>query len=234
MKYSKLYLVAGLGLSLGACATNMNTEIVTNNNRVLTEYPIETAMINIYAKPHTATILHGTIENLNIITEIKVTPKGEVIFNDQLVQAGEVDSTTKVNNQIIGQYAAVNYYTLDPLIFRGFTMDAKYSVATQTATIPKRAKVGTSSTYLTENVYGGSSKRDLIERYTQTWLLSQADNDTAWLCIVSSTNLLLESDPEEALSECHNINNDGDILESRIGGIDDDNNGMIIINLDES
>ena len=234
MRNLALLIIAGLSLS--ACATNMSTDITSNSSsQVITEYPIETAMINIYAKPYTSTVMQRTLGNIRFFTEVNIVPKGKVKFDGQSVQASEATSTMKANNQVISQYVAINYYTLDPLVFRGFTLeDMEYSIGAQTATIPKSARIGASSTYLTENVYSDSSKSDLIRRYTQRWQLSQANNNTAWLCIVSSTNLLLDSDPEDAFSECHNINSDGDILESRIGDINDEHNGMIIINLHES
>lgn len=66
------------------------------------------------------------------------------------------------------------YITLNPLVFHDFTKDSgQYSIATQSAIIPKMASVGDSSTYLIENVYSDSSKSQQVEKFTQAWSLTQ-------------------------------------------------------------
>lgn len=124
---------------------------------------------------------------------------------------------TTVNDQVGDKSVGINYFTLEPLVFHGFTSDAdEYSIATQTKPIPKIASIDDSSTYLTEQVYSDSSKRKKIKTYTQTWSLKRESNNTAWLCIESSENLLLSYDPDGTSTECYKINALGDILDSNV------------------
>ena len=106
---------------------------------------------------------------------------------------------------------------MNPLVFHGFTKDSgEYSIATQSATIPKVASVGDSSTYLTENVYSDSSKSQQVEKFTQSWSLTQATKDTAWLRITSSENLLVGSEPDGTVDQYYRINSKGDLLNSEL------------------
>lgn len=215
MKTLGLCLLAGLSLS--ACATGMNTgSAIGNANQVVTQYPIETAMLNIYTKARNQQ-LTAVVGNQNISAEIKVTPKGNMLFNNKQVQGAEVNTLTKSNNQVTDQSVSINYFTLNPLVFHGFTASSgEYSLATQTTTIPKMANVGDSNQLITENVYADSSKRKKIGLYKQDWSLTQDSNNTAWFCINSSENILLDFDPKGATAECYKINARGDILDSKL------------------
>lgn len=238
MKTLGLCLLAGLSLS--ACATGMSpadnsvdgamANQVNLNSNIATQYPVEMAMLNIYTKPFMET-LYTSSDELKIAASFQTTPKGAVTFNGEPVQASQTLATTIVNGQVVDKSLGVDYYTFNPLVFRGFTSDKEeYSIATQTQTIPKIAKVGQSSTYLTENVYSDSSQSQQVNRYTQSWSLSQASTNTAWLCIDSSENLLLDVDPEGAVSECYRINEKGDILDSKIAITYQTDNGVEVVN----
>ena len=231
MKVLAVAVIAGLSLS--ACVS-MNNESMSQNdaskaNQAVTQFPIEMALINIYVKPSNET-LYSTVEGIAVEVNFETTPKGTVMFDGQRVQSSEAIATTKILGEIIDKSVGANYYTIDPLVFRGFTSDDEYSVATQMASVPKMAAIGSSSTYLTENVYSDSSKRSLINRYTQTWTLASASNNSAWLCINSSTNLLLADDPDGTVSECYKINQQGDILDSKIDNSYPSDEGMVTIN----
>ena len=216
-----------LAFSLSACTSGLNDGLNNTANikqinlgghtgKVVTQYPVETAMINIYAKASHET-LYTTIDVMKVSVAFDVIPKGTVTFAGKQVQGSEATSVTTVNNQIVDKSIGMNYFTLEPLVFYGFTSDDdEYSLATQTAEIPKLANVGAANTFLTENVYTDSSKRKKVSRYTQGWSLAQATPDTAWLCINSSENLLLANDPDGTLSECYRITEKGDIVDSTI------------------
>ena len=215
MKTVAFYLLASLALS--ACTTAMNTGITSNNsNQTVTEFPVETAMNNIYTKTRSedlSTVMYG----LKMAKEFTVMPKGTTVFNNQQVQCAEVVTVSKVEGQVVDKSVGVNYFTLNPLVFHGFTKDSgEYSIATQSATIPKVASVGDSSTYLTENVYSDSSKSQQVEKFTQSWSLTQATKDTAWLRITSSENLLVGSEPDGTVDEYYRINSKGDLLNSEL------------------
>ena len=215
MKIVAFYLLASLALS--ACTTAMNTGITSNNsNQTVTEFPVETAMNNIYTKTRSedlSTVMYG----LKMAKEFTVMPKGTTVFNNQQVQSAEVVTVSKVEGQVVDKSVGVNYFTLNPLVFHGFTKDSgEYSIATQSATIPKVASVGDSSTYLTENVYSDSSKSQQVEKFTQSWSLTQATKDTAWLRITSSENLLVGSEPDGTVDQYYRINSKGDLLNSEL------------------
>lgn len=215
MKTVAFYLLASLALS--ACTTAMNTGITSNNsNQTVTEFPVETAMNNIYTKTRSedlSTVMYG----LKMAKEFTVMPKGTTVFNNQQVQSAEVVTVSKVEGQVVDKSVGVNYFTLNPLVFHGFTKDSgEYSIATQSATIPKVASVGDSSTYLTENVYSASSKSQQVEKFTQSWSLTQATKDTAWLRITSSENLLVGSEPDGTVDQYYRINSKGDLLNSEL------------------
>lgn len=219
MKALGLCIAVGLGLS--ACAGGMSGGTTgntnqNNNTNAVTQYPIEAAMLNIYTKESRET-LTATVGNQSISADIQVTPKGRMVFNNKAVQGAEVNTITKSNNKIINQSVAINYFTKNPLVFHGFTdSSGEYSLATQTSTIPKVARVGDSAELITEKVYSDSSMRKKIGTYKQNWSLARDTNNTAWFCIETSDNLLLSSDSKGTSSECYKINAKGDVLASKV------------------
>ena len=216
MKTLSLCIAAGLGLSACAGAMTGNTGQNNNVNGIVTQYPVETAMLNIYTKQRSDKLV-AVVGSQSVSAEIQVTPKGSMVFNNKSVQGTEINTINKMNNQITNQSVAINYFTLNPLIFHGFTDGTgKYSLSNQTTTIPKVATVGASSKLLTENVYADSSMRNKIGTYNQDWSLSRDTNNTAWFCIETSGNLLLSFDPAGTSSECYKINAKGDILASKV------------------
>ena len=217
----KLGLCVAVGLSLSACAGGMNGGTTTgnqnnNSNNIVTQYPVETAMLNIYTKARSQSLV-ATVGNQTASADIKVTPKGSMVFNNKKVQGAEVNTINKVNNQVTDQSVAINYFTLQPLVFHGFTdSSGKYSLSNQTTTLPKMATVGSSSKLITEDVYADRSMRKKIGTYNQDWSLSRESNNTAWFCIETSANLMINNDPNGSSAECYKINASGDILDSKV------------------
>ena len=223
MKTLGLCIAAGLGLS--ACASG-GTMGNTNSNNIVTKYPVETAMLNIYTKQRSENLV-AVVGNQSVAADIQVTPKGSMRFNNKMVQGTEINTINKVNNQITDQSVAINYFTLNPLMFYGFTdSTGKYSVSNQTTTIPKMATVGDSSKLITENVYSDSSMRSKIGTYTQDWSLTRDSNQTAWFCIETSDNMLAGSSAEGSSKECYKINAKGDILASKVTVVPPAGNSM--------
>ena len=216
MKTLGLCIVAGLGLSACASGIGGGTTVNTNPNNVVTQYPVETAMLNIYTKQRSEKLI-AIVDNQSASADIQITPKGSLQFNNKAVQGAEVNTINKVNNRITNQSVAINYFTLNPLVFHGFTESTgTYSLSSQTTVIPKMATVGDSSKLMTETVYADSSMRKKIGSYEQDWSLTRDTNSTAWLCIENSKNLSLSSDPIGSSSECYKINAKGDVLASKV------------------
>ncbi|MBI0427545.1 hypothetical protein [Psychrobacter sp. NG27] len=216
MKNLALGVVAGLGLSACASGISGGTMVNTNPNNIMTQYPVETAMLNIYTKQRSEKLV-AIVGNQSASADIQITLKGSFQFNNKAVQGAEVNTINKVNNRITDQSVAINYFTLNPLVFHGFTdSTGKYSLSNQTTIIPKMATVGDSNKLITETVYADSSMRKKIGSYEQDWALTRDTNNTAWLCIENSKNLLLSSDPIGTSSECYKINAKGDILASKV------------------
>ena len=213
----KLGLLVAVSVGLSACAGGINGGTTADNsNNIVTQYPVEAAMLNIYTKAHSQSLV-ATVGNQTASADIKVTPKGSMVFNNKQVQGAEVNTINKVNNQVTDQSVAINYFTLNPLVFHGFTdSSGKYSLSNQTTTIPKMATVGSSSKLITEDVYADRSMRQKIGTYNQDWSLIRDSNNTAWFCIETSGNLLLNNDPNGSSSECYKINARGDILDSKV------------------
>lgn len=213
-----LALLIATGLSLSACTTAMNTGITSNSNsgsQAVSEFPVETALLNIYTKARTDTLIEAN-DNQNTVLEIKVVPKGKMTFNNQQLQGAETTYTIKSDGIIDQQLISVNYYTLNPTKFYGFTNSlGQYSVAEQTADMPKMAAIGESSQLITENIYSDSKQDVLVDSYTQTWSLSRASIDTAWFCIIALANPV-SRDPHSENSECYLINAQGDLLKSKL------------------
>ncbi|HSP84603.1 MAG TPA: hypothetical protein VLN09_02500 [Psychrobacter sp.] len=210
----KLGLCTAVALSLSACAGGMNGG--TSGNTIVTQYPVEAAMLNIYTKARSQSLV-ATVGNQTASADITVTPKGNMVFNNKQVQAAEVNTINKVNNQITDQSVAINYFTVNPLVFHGYTdSSGKYSLATQSTTLPKLATVGSSSQLIAEDVYADRSMRKKIGSYKQGWSLVRDTNNTAWFCVDNSANLLLANDPNGTSSECYKINARVDILDSRV------------------
>lgn len=227
----KLGLIVAVSVGLSACASGMNGGTTTGNsnnhpNTIVTQYPVEAAMLNIYTKARSQKLV-ASVGNQTASADIKVTPKGSMVFNNKQVQGAEVNTINKVNNQVTDQSVAINYFTLNPLVFHGFTdSSGKYSLSNQTTTIPKMAMVGASSRLITEDVYADSSMRKKIGTYHQDWSLSRDSNNTAWFCIETSANLLVNNDPNGHSSECYKINARGDILDSKVTISQPTTNGM--------
>ena len=217
----KLGLIIAVSIGLSACASGMNGGTTAGNsnnhsNNIVTQYPVEAAMLNIYTKARSQSLV-ANIGNQTASADIKVTPKGSMVFNNKQVQGAEVNTINKVNNQVTDQSVAINYFTLNPLVFHGFTdSSGKYSLSNQTTTIPKMATVGASSKLIKEDVYADRSMRQKIGTYNQDWSLTRDSNNTAWFCIETSANLLLSNDPNGSSSECYKINARGDILDSKV------------------
>lgn len=222
----KLGLYVALGLSLSACAGGMNGGTSGGNVNV-TNYPVEAAMLNIYTKDRSQKLV-SVVDNQNVSADIKVTPKGSMVFNNKQVQGAEISTINKANNQVLSQSVSINYFTVAPLVFHGFTSNSgEYSLSTQTTTIPKMAKVGDSSPLITETVYSDSSKRQKIGVYSQSWSLTRDSNNTAWFCVNSSDNQLANANREGTTAECYKINAKGDILASKLTINGPANNGNV-------
>ena len=214
---NRLYIVAGL--SLNACVTinvPMGSTDTSNHKRIVTQYPVETALLNIYTKARTKTLIKAN-DDQNTVFEMKVVPKGEAVFDNQKVQSAETTYAIRSNGIVDQQLIYLNYYTLNPTKFYGFTNNlGQYSVATQITDIPKMAATGDSSRIITEHVYSNSKQDVLVDSYTQTWSLSQASADTAWFCINVLANPPLSKYFNNENSECYLINTQGDLLKSKL------------------
>ena len=202
-------------LSLGACATGINNSVLTSRtNKVITQYPVERALINIYSKPSNHT-LYIVDDKLQVASQVVTLPLGIVTFNGKPVHASRMTSTIYVDNQNVNTSIEDNYYTFDPLVFHGFSGAERYSITSQTQDIPKVATLGDSSTFLTENVYADSSLNKKMGTYLKAWSLSKATNNSAWLCISRSANMLVATDAGTPV-DCYIINPHGKILDKRI------------------
>ena len=218
------------GVSLSACVTIHTPIDGTGNNNAVTQYPIETALLNIYTQPRSET-LYAVDGNQRLVSKITVTPKGFMSFGGRQLQAAETAYSMTVNGKLASQSTSINYFTLNPAKFYGFTNSSgQYSQASQTTTLPKMAKVGSASELITENVYADSSKRQPVSRFTQDWTLSQASSNTAWFCLNTSGNLLATNNPIDGSSHCYTINAQGDILDSKLTINESTANGVRAIN----
>lgn len=213
MKILRLCILATL--SLGACTTGINSSVLTSlTNKVITQYPVERALINIYSKPSNDT-LYIVDDKLQVASQLVTLPLGIVTFNGKPVHASRMTSITYVDNQNVKTSIEDNYYTFDPLVFHGFSGAERYSITSQTQDIPKVATLGDSSTFLTENVYTDSSLNKKMGTYLKAWSLSKATNNSAWLCISRSANRLVATDAGTPV-DCYIINPHGKVLDKRI------------------
>ena len=213
MKILRLCILATL--SLGACATGINNSVLTSHtNKVITQYPVERALINIYSKPSNDT-LYIVDNKFQLASQSVTLPLGIVTFNGKPVHASRMTSTIYVDNQNVKTSIEDNYYTFDPLVFHGFSGADRYSITSQTQDIPKVATLGDFSTFLTENVYTDSSRNKKMGTYLKAWSLSQATNNSAWLCISRSANRLVATDAGTPV-DCYIINAHGKVLDKRI------------------
>ena len=213
MKTLGLCILAALSLS--ACTTGMNSSVLTSlTNKIVTQYPVERALINIYSKLSNDT-LHIVDDKRQLASQLVTSPLGMVTFNGQPVHASRMTSTIYVDNQNVNTSIEDNYYTFDPLVFHGFSGAERYSITSQTQDIPKVATLGDFSTFLTENVYTDSSLNKKMGTYLKAWSLSKATNNRAWLCISRSANKLVATDAGTPV-DCYVINPHGKVLDKRI------------------
>lgn len=213
MKTLALLIVAGLSLS--ACATGIHSSVLTRlTNKVITQYPVERALINIYSKPsnHTSYLMD---DKRQLALQLVTLPLGIVTFNGKPVHASRITSIIYVDNQNVNTSIEDNYYTFDPLVFHGFSGAERYSITSQNQNIPKVATLGDFNTFLTENVYTDSSLNKKIGTYFKAWSLSKATNNSAWLCIIRSANRLVATDAGKPV-DCYIISPRGKVLDKRI------------------
>jgi len=218
MKKLGLVVLTGLSLSLSACVTINGAPMGTgdNSNTNATEYPIETAMLNIYTKARSDQLM-AMVDGQTAMADIKVTPKGAALFNSNQVQGSQISTISTLSNRVISQSVATNYFTTNPLVFYGFTDNlGRYSVSKQIFNIPKSARVGDSSRFITDTVYADQTMSRKLGTYEQTWSLTQDSSRTAWFCIETSKNLLLNDASDAPSTECYKINTQGDILASKV------------------
>lgn len=206
MKTVTFCLLASLVLSAHAAEIKTNSSL-DDTDQVVNQFPVETALLNIYTKESSRT-LSAIVYGHKELIEIKVTPKGKLTFENILVQGAEQRFTYRYDDETIEESVGVNYFTLNPLTFYGFDKPSgKYSLATQTAVIPKMASIGDSNQFVTERIYSDSSKNTPVDFYNLTWSLSRTSTNTAWLCI--------DIDIYKNSSECYQIDGSGNILQSK-------------------
>lgn len=210
MKTLGLLIVAGITSSANAADIKTSPSF-DNTDQVVNQFPVETALFNIYNKER-IDILSVIIEGEPTIIETTVIPKGTTVFNNHWVQSAATSHLITSAKEADFEIASIYYFTLNPLKFYGFTNSLDdYAITTQTASIPKIASIGDSSEFAIDNIYTDSRQDTRISNYTKTWALSRASNDTAWLCINTSANLLWD-DPNNTTSNCYSINIQGELL----------------------
>ena len=213
MKTLGLCLLATL--SLGACTTGISSSMLTSHaNKMITQYPIERALINIYSKPSNYTS-YLVDDQLQLAVQVVTLPLGTVTFDGKPVHASRITSTIYIDNQNVNTSIEDNYYSFDPLVFHGFSGAERYAITSQTQSVPKVATVGDFSTFLTENVYTDSSLNKKIGTYLKAWSLSKATNNSAWLCISRSANILVATDAGTPVN-CYVIDPHGKVLDKRV------------------
>lgn len=212
----ELGLSALLAAILNVTTGGMNSDAVNANDKVVTQYPVETVMTNVYNTKFSDT-LYASVDDQPLVVKYQFTPQGEVLFNNQRVQSTQVVSSIKIGSKIINNPIRTNYFTLEPFKLSGhINSKSNYHLTTQTAALPKMASIGDSKLFATQVGYADSSQSEKVTTYTQTWSLSQADNNHAWFCVDSLANLLLDYDPDGTTTECFKINAKGDVLESKV------------------
>ena len=211
MKLLAGLVVSGVALTAQAATTNISAAA---HDEAITQFPVEQAMVNILTKQADRT-MHARYKGRNLRLRDVITPVGQIEFDGRQVMGAQLTRTRASDEEVFSTSVGVNYFTLAPLTFYGFTTsDGLYSIGNQHAVIPKLASIGDSSTYITENVYADSSKRKQVAKYTQAWSLSKATKDTAWLRIQTSENLTNPQKPNRPINEYYEINNKGEILAS--------------------
>lgn len=99
MKTLGLCMLAALSLS--ACTTGVNNSVVMNTpNKIITHYPVETAMLNVYTRAYSDQ-LYTLIDEELVVLNTKVTPKSATIFNNKQLQGAEMVTITIVNDQVV-------------------------------------------------------------------------------------------------------------------------------------
>lgn len=219
MKILVLLIVSGLPLNTYA-ADIKNSPLFDNPDEVVNQFPVETALLNIYSKER-IDVLSVIIEGEPTVIETRVIPKGKTVFNNHWVQSASTSHVVKsakpanIEKVADSKITSIYYFTSKPLKFYGFTNSLDdYAITTQTANIPKVASISDSSDFAIDNIYTDSSQKTRISTYTKTWALSRASNNTAWLCINTSANLLSD-DPNNTTSNCYSINTQGELLGSK-------------------
>ena len=214
MKTIAFCLLASLALS--ACTTGIKSSSTINNpDSDVTQFPVETAVINIFTKEYSDSLYSLLPDKKSLEFDYKIIPKAASNFENQQVQSVQSISSTSIDNEVITRNIRMSYFTLNPFLFKGYTSSSgEYSVATQSAILPRVANVGSSGKSVAAIVYSDSSKSNQIRSYTEKWSLSKASQNTAWFCIeeLAHGNLAFK----KKKIQCFEIDEHGDILDSKI------------------
>ena len=210
-----LGLLILIGLSVSAHAVDAKTSSSFDNiNQMMNQFPVETAMANIYSQERLET-LSVIIEGEPTVIKTRVIPKENTMFNNDKVRSAATSHLITSAKEADFEITSTYYFTLNPLKFYGFTNNLDdYAITTQTADIPKLANIGDSSEFAVDNIYTDSTQNTRFSTYTKTWALSRANNNTAWLCIDTSADLLSD-DPDNTTSNCYSIDTQGELLSSK-------------------
>jgi len=177
-------------------------------------FPIATAFQNLITKPQSAN-LNASLKGQALTLAVTSTPAADAVFEGATRKTVQSVQTIRVDGVVRSTSSNTSYYDLSPLrAVGGVYSDGRYSVISQSATIPASATVGMQGVGWNETVYANASKTSTDGTTVTTWSLDADTASTAWFC--ENSVLKPTYGTEGTVSLCYKINTNGDILGTKV------------------
>jgi len=221
-------LVFSSSFALAVTESTANSQSKTSSGVIDSNASISKADKSAIAKGQypVAAVLIKSMENVDL-TFISVDPEDAHELRFKTVKTGdtELDGKTVKYAQVQNIYKlgdAPNiylpkkyYYSLNPLQIYLHLINEDYEIDTivsQSLSIPKYAKLGTSQNYIPKATYN-----NVFDNIKSSWSLTKATSNTAWLCdTFEYSDQSVGGEKETFMKTCYEINQAGDILDGKI------------------
>lgn len=210
-----LALLITAGLSLSACTTAVNMGITTNNSggQTVTEFPVAAPISKLMTGNFTKVISLSNEGTISTITNTQ-TREGPVQIDNKAVFPVVSNIVMTLNGKPLTSATFTHYYSLDPLTNHASPDETNIDTVVMISTLPTVAAIGDSGEFA-KSVIPIEYDDDLPQTAIQTWSLSKANQNTAWLCL--HTTLIEPSSPEDvAAKECFEVTQSGDIVDMEV------------------
>ena len=212
MKLLAGVFASGVVLTAQAAATSVSA---TTHDDIVTEFPLEQAMVNIFTQPRIArmsVVLDDETKPTDFL--IKITKGEDTFFEGRYLHQVTMQLNLSSELAAPSELTTQHYFTLDPFRIYGLTADDDaYVVSTEINLLPKTARSGDSGAWYVYEVYHSRDAKKPLYKMKRHWSLSRIDDKTAWLCVHHAKEEPPSVIQKEYFFYCYSINAQGDLLD---------------------